>query len=152
MKGPLGDATDLPPQRRRLPHRRRAETVGLPVGNVVLSATIGFDEAGRPAELFLSGAKDGSGLAAILEPPRLGLATTTAFPAIRAHARETREERKADFPTDTRAREESRPSAGPKAWTTSSGLLLGAPPAHVLGHHGVITDLQLGVVHRPETF
>jgi ribonucleoside-diphosphate reductase alpha chain len=37
------------------------------VGNVVLSATIGFDEAGRPAELFLSGAKDGSGFAAILE-------------------------------------------------------------------------------------
>jgi hypothetical protein len=32
-----------------------------------LSATIGFDETGRPAELFLSGAKDNSGLAAILE-------------------------------------------------------------------------------------
>jgi hypothetical protein len=32
-----------------------------------LSATLGFDEVGRPAEIFLSGAKDGSGLAAILE-------------------------------------------------------------------------------------
>jgi hypothetical protein len=30
---------------------------------MMLTATIGFDEAGRPAELFLSGAKDGSGLA-----------------------------------------------------------------------------------------
>src|SRR5690349_20042434 len=55
------------PQRNRLPNRSRAETVGLSIGNAVLSATVGFDEAGRPAELFLSGAKDGSGMAAILE-------------------------------------------------------------------------------------
>jgi hypothetical protein len=37
------------------------------VGNITLSASIGFDETGRPAEVFLSGAKDGSGMAAILE-------------------------------------------------------------------------------------
>jgi hypothetical protein len=36
-------------------------------GNMVLSATVGFDVDGRPAEIFLSGAKDGSGLAAIEE-------------------------------------------------------------------------------------
>ena len=36
------------------------------VGNTVLSATIGFDEVGHPAEVFLSGAKDGSGMASIL--------------------------------------------------------------------------------------
>ncbi|HEU0216576.1 MAG TPA: hypothetical protein VFQ90_07940, partial [Stellaceae bacterium] len=32
-----------------------------------LTATIGFDAAGRAAEVFLSGAKDGSGMAAILD-------------------------------------------------------------------------------------
>jgi hypothetical protein len=32
-----------------------------------LSASIGFDETGQPAEIFLTGAKDGSGLSAILE-------------------------------------------------------------------------------------
>ena len=37
------------------------------MGGAILTATIGFDEAGKPAEIFLSGAKDGSGLAAILE-------------------------------------------------------------------------------------
>jgi len=31
------------------------------------AATVGFDQAGRPAEVFLCGAKDGSGLAAILD-------------------------------------------------------------------------------------
>jgi hypothetical protein len=40
---------------------------------------------------------------------------------------------------------------GRRLWITSGGLPLGAPPAHILGHHGVITDLQLGVIHRPET-
>jgi hypothetical protein len=55
------------PHRTRLPSRRPAITQDITVGNITLSATIGFDETGRPAELFLSGAKDGSGLAAILE-------------------------------------------------------------------------------------
>jgi hypothetical protein len=60
----------LPPHRHRLPQCRRAETVDLAVGNIVLSATVGFDEAGRPAEIFFSGAKDGSGMAAIIEERR----------------------------------------------------------------------------------
>jgi hypothetical protein len=30
-------------------------------------------------------------------------------------------------------------------------LVLGAASAHVFGHNSVITDLQLGVIHRPET-
>jgi hypothetical protein len=56
-----------PPDRHRLPNRRRAETQELALGGAVLTATVGFDTAGRPAEVFLSGAKDGSGMAAILE-------------------------------------------------------------------------------------
>src|SRR5690349_20930467 len=55
------------PSRSRLPNRRRSETRELTIGNLTLTATVGFDEAGRPAEVFLCGAKDGSGLAAILD-------------------------------------------------------------------------------------
>jgi hypothetical protein len=55
------------PSRARLPNRRRAETRELTLGNLTLTATVGFDEAGCPAEVFLCGAKDGSGLAAILD-------------------------------------------------------------------------------------
>jgi hypothetical protein len=47
--------------------RRPAETQDLPVNGLCLSATIGFDQEGRPAEVFLSGAKDGSTMAAILD-------------------------------------------------------------------------------------
>jgi hypothetical protein len=57
----------LAPHRRRLPNRRNAVTETIVIGNVTLTASIGFDETGRPAEVFLSGAKDGSGLAAILD-------------------------------------------------------------------------------------
>ena len=53
--------------RARLPSRRPAITQNIIGGNITLSASVGFDETGRPAEIFLSGAKDGSGLAAILE-------------------------------------------------------------------------------------
>jgi hypothetical protein len=67
LRLPMDGELTFPPNRRRLPNRRIAETQALAVGNLVLSATIGFDEAGRPGEIFLSGAKDGSGLAAILE-------------------------------------------------------------------------------------
>ena len=52
--------------RRRLPNRRPAVTEEIGVGNMRLTATIGLDATGPPAEIFLSGAKDGSGLAAIL--------------------------------------------------------------------------------------
>ena len=38
------------PRRRRLPQRRMAETVDLAVANVVLSATVGFDEVGGCAQ------------------------------------------------------------------------------------------------------
>jgi hypothetical protein len=53
--------------RRRLPNRRTAETTELAVNGTALCATVGFDEADRPAEIFLTGAKDGSGRAAILD-------------------------------------------------------------------------------------
>jgi ribonucleoside-diphosphate reductase alpha chain len=56
----------MTPQRRRLPNRRPAVTEDIALGDMRLIATIGFDPAGAPAEVFLSGAKDGSGMAAIL--------------------------------------------------------------------------------------
>lgn len=55
------------PPRHRLPNRRPAETMEITVGGMVITATVGFDAEGRPAEVFLSGGKDGSGLSAILE-------------------------------------------------------------------------------------
>jgi hypothetical protein len=58
-----GDA----PYRRRLPNRRRNETHTLAIHSMRLTATVGFDVDGRPAEVFLDGAKDGSGLATVLE-------------------------------------------------------------------------------------
>src|SRR5215471_3523239 len=54
-------------QRRQLPTRRLWETRDIETGNARLSATIGFYPEGIPAELFMGGAKDGSGLAAILD-------------------------------------------------------------------------------------
>lgn len=56
-----------PPYRRRLRNRRNAITETIIIGNMTLTASIGFDETGQPAEVFLSGAKDGSGMAAILD-------------------------------------------------------------------------------------
>ena len=54
--------------RRRLPNRRPSETRALTVGNHTFTATIGFDPAdGRPREIFLTGAKDGTDMAAILD-------------------------------------------------------------------------------------
>ena len=55
------------PHPHRLPNRRRAETRDLVANGMALTATVGFDKMGRPAKIFLSGAKDGSGMAAILE-------------------------------------------------------------------------------------
>jgi ribonucleoside-diphosphate reductase alpha chain len=57
----------MSPPRHRLPNRRPAETHDIDAAGQHLTATVGFDPTGRPAEVFLSGAKDGSGLAAILE-------------------------------------------------------------------------------------
>jgi hypothetical protein len=55
------------PERHRLPNRRPAETRELALADRVLTATVGFDASGRPAEVFLSGAKHGSGMAGILD-------------------------------------------------------------------------------------
>ena len=60
--------TTATPHRRRLPNRRPGETHTLSVDNHTFAATVGFDPAdGRPREIFLAGAKDGSGMAAILD-------------------------------------------------------------------------------------
>jgi hypothetical protein len=56
-----------PPYRLRLRNRRNAITETIIIGNMTLTASIGFDETGQPAEVFLSGAKDGSGMAAIID-------------------------------------------------------------------------------------
>jgi hypothetical protein len=58
---------ELRSYRLRLPNRRKAIIETIVISNMTLTATIGFDETGRPAEVFLSGAKDGSGMAAILD-------------------------------------------------------------------------------------
>ena len=52
--------------RQRLPHRRHSITETPEVGGQVCEATVGFDEHGRPREVFLAGAKEGNLLAAIL--------------------------------------------------------------------------------------
>jgi hypothetical protein len=55
-------------QRRRLPNRRRNETYDLVVsgGGTKVVATIGFDETGKPAEVFLNAGKVGSAINALL--------------------------------------------------------------------------------------
>ena len=56
------------PDRRRLPNRRPSEIRTLNVGNLTFAATVGFDPVdGRPREVFLAGAKDGTDMAAILD-------------------------------------------------------------------------------------
>ncbi len=55
------------PTRTRLPNRRPLITETLIVGNQTIEASVGFDATGRRRELFLSGAKDGTDLAAILD-------------------------------------------------------------------------------------
>ncbi len=56
----------MPTARARLPNRRPSVTQTLEVASQVFNATVGFDEHGRPREVFLTGAKEGSLLAAIL--------------------------------------------------------------------------------------
>jgi hypothetical protein len=53
--------------RRRLPNHRGCETHTLAVGNTTVTATVGFDAAGQPAEVFLSGGKVGTDLDAIAQ-------------------------------------------------------------------------------------
>ena len=53
--------------RTRLPNRRSAATETLAVGGQVFEATVGFNpDTGQPCEVFLTGAKSGSLLAAVL--------------------------------------------------------------------------------------
>lgn len=52
--------------RRRLPNRRAAVTHDLEVDDRRYQASIGFDELGRPRELFLTGPKAGSNMAVVL--------------------------------------------------------------------------------------
>ena len=55
-------------RRRRLPNRRMAVTEEITAadGRSII-ATVGFDPAGRPSELFLTGAKEGTDMAAIYD-------------------------------------------------------------------------------------
>lgn len=58
-------------QRRRLPNRREAvnETIEFARSNGEVAqyqASVGFDELGRPKEIFLFGAKEGTDMAAVL--------------------------------------------------------------------------------------
>jgi hypothetical protein len=55
------------PTRSRLPNWLPEVTETIVVANMVVAACIGFGLGGRPQELFLSVAKDGSSMAAILE-------------------------------------------------------------------------------------
>lgn len=55
------------PDRQRLPQRRECFTETIEVDGREYSCAVGFDpETGDPREIFLSGARDGSGMAAIL--------------------------------------------------------------------------------------
>jgi hypothetical protein len=52
--------------RRRLPHRRSAETVELEHNGSRFTVTIGFYPDGRPGEVFTHGIRSGSNLDALL--------------------------------------------------------------------------------------
>jgi hypothetical protein len=62
-----------------LPNRRACETRSLAVGNTRIMASIGLDPAGTPREVFLSGAKDGSGLAAILDVASVAISVALQY-------------------------------------------------------------------------
>lgn len=58
---------DAQPRRKRLPHRREAFVHTIEVGGQRYEAAVGFDPlTGEPREIFLSGARDGTDMAAIL--------------------------------------------------------------------------------------
>ncbi len=65
-------------RRRRLPGRRESltETIEFARGDgqvIRYEATVGFDELGRPKELFLFGAKEGTDMAAVLADTSVAL-------------------------------------------------------------------------------
>jgi hypothetical protein len=55
------------PRRRRLPNRRSSLTQELLVGSIVVTVGVGFDAAGRAAELFLNCGKTGSAIDMLLD-------------------------------------------------------------------------------------
>ena len=68
------------PLRTRLPNRRPAHVETLEVAGQTFEACIGFDPAtDRPKEVFLSGAKDGTDLAAILNDASVVLSVALQF-------------------------------------------------------------------------
>lgn len=80
--------SDAPPtvgstRRRRLPNRRSTvtESIQFAAGNgrvVQYEASVGFDELGRPKEIFLFGAKDGADIAAVLTDTAVALSGRAA--------------------------------------------------------------------------
>src|SRR5829696_6794658 len=73
-----GLATVGATRRRRLPNRREAitESIEFASGNgrfTRYEATVGFDELGRPKEIFLFGAKDGTDMASVLADTAVAL-------------------------------------------------------------------------------
>ncbi len=68
------------PLRTRLPNRRPAHVETLEAAGQTFEACISFDPAtGRPKEVFLSGAKDGTDLAAILDDASVVLSVALQF-------------------------------------------------------------------------
>lgn len=77
-------------RRRRLPNRREAitESIEFAAGDGRLAryeATVGFDELGRPKEIFLFGAKDGTDMAAALADTAVALSVALQH-GVAAHA------------------------------------------------------------------
>ena len=69
----------MTPARARLPNRRPAVTQDIEVGGHRFTASVGFDEHDRAKEVFLSGAKDGTDLAAILDDASVVLSVALQF-------------------------------------------------------------------------
>jgi hypothetical protein len=70
---------ELRSYRRRLPNRRKAITETIVIGNMTLTATIGFDERGAPKEIFLSGGKTGSATDLLLADAAVALSVALQF-------------------------------------------------------------------------
>ena len=58
--------TDNMPSRRRLPTCRPNESHDLAVDGITLVATGGYDDAGRPAKMFVNGGKVGSAIGGLI--------------------------------------------------------------------------------------
>lgn len=127
------------PNRTRLPNRRPAETVELEVDGQLLIATVGFDAQGRPAEIFLSGAKDGSALAAILADAAvvISVALQHGVPAAAL--------------SKSSGRAPTSPRFSPKPGKTPSGADGTARPASVIAAAlDLLASYPVELVPRPE--